>query len=114
MIIHQQHQLLPTRQQLKRLLPFCKALLKILSSVGSNFSVNWRDGEESMLFLKHDEELMQFLQSKSRWLPASVIVQHILPLLDRVSQNRLCELLANGGDGGIVCIGIGLMAGVLT
>jgi WD40 repeat protein len=37
------------------------------------------------------EELMQFLQSKSKWLPVSVIVEHILPFLDRVSQNRLCS-----------------------
>jgi hypothetical protein len=36
------------------------------------------------------EELMKFLQSKSKWLPVSVIVEHILPLLDRVSRNRLC------------------------
>jgi WD40 repeat protein len=39
------------------------------------------------------EESMQLLQqSKSRWLPVSVIVEHILPLLDRVSRNRLCSL----------------------
>ena len=37
------------------------------------------------------EELMRFLQSKSKWLPVSVIVEHILPLLDRVSRNRLCS-----------------------
>jgi WD40 repeat protein len=29
------------------------------------------------------------LQSKSKWLPVGVIVEHILPLLDRVSWNRL-------------------------
>jgi WD40 repeat protein len=36
-------------------------------------------------------ELMKFLQSKSKWLPVSLIVEHILPLLDRVSRNRLCS-----------------------
>jgi WD40 repeat protein len=38
------------------------------------------------------DEWMQLLQSKSKWLPVSVIVEHILPLLDRVSQNRLCSI----------------------
>jgi WD40 repeat protein len=45
-------------------------------------------------FLKtgvNGEELMQLLQSKSKWLPVGVIVEHILPLLDRVSRNRLCS-----------------------
>jgi WD40 repeat protein len=36
------------------------------------------DGEESM-------------QSESKWLPVSVILEHILPLLVRVSRNRLCS-----------------------
>ena len=36
------------------------------------------DGEESS-------------QSELGWLPVSVIVEHILPLLDRVSRNRLCS-----------------------
>ena len=37
------------------------------------------------------EELMTLLQSKTKWLPVSLIVEHILPLLDRVSWNRLCS-----------------------
>jgi WD40 repeat protein len=37
------------------------------------------------------KELMQLLQSKSKWLPTSLIVEHIMPLLDRVSRNRLCS-----------------------
>jgi WD40 repeat protein len=37
-----------------------------------------------------DKDMMRFLQPKSDGLPMSVIAEHVLPLLDRVSRNRLC------------------------
>jgi WD40 repeat protein len=44
-------------------------------------------------------------KSSSKWLPVSVIVEYILPLLDRVSRNRLCstykELYADNSRKGI-------------
>jgi WD40 repeat protein len=42
-------------------------------------------------FLETGVDAKESIQSKSKWLPVGVIIEHVLPLLDRVSQNRLCS-----------------------
>ena len=47
--------------------------------------------ELAATLLETGVDIEESSQSESKWLPVSAIVEHILPLLDRVSRNRLCS-----------------------